>query len=60
MPRYKIENTRTGVIIGEFEAISEDIALDKMAQDAGYADYASACEVAPVAPGEIMVTEIRK
>lgn len=56
MATYKIENTRSGVIFGEYEGISEAAALDTMARDAGYADYAKCCEVAPVADGEIVVT----
>lgn len=56
MATYTIENTRSGVVFGEYEGTSEADALDSMARDAGYADYAKCCEVAPVADGEIVVT----
>ena len=55
MATYQIENTRSGVILGEYEASSEAEALNAMARDAGYADYAACCEVAPVSDGEIVV-----
>lgn len=46
MPRYQITNTASGAYLGEYEADSEDAALDAMARDAGYADYASIPEAA--------------
>ena len=55
---YRIENTRSGVILGDYTADSKEAALDAMARDAGYADYAEAQEVAPAAEGDILVTEI--
>lgn len=55
MTRYNIFNTLSGVSLGTYEADSEAGALDAMARDAGYADYAEANDVAPSAPGEIMV-----
>ena len=54
---YRIENTRSGIILGDYEAETKEAALDAMARDAGYADYAEAQEVAPPAEGEILVTE---
>lgn len=56
--RYQIENTKSGLILGTYEAETEAEALDAMARDAGYADYQAACEIAPPTGGEIAVTEL--
>lgn len=55
---FQIENTASGIVLGSYEAETAAAALDLMAQDAGYADYAEACEAAPSTEGEIVVTEI--
>ena len=55
--RYKIENTTSGLIMGIYEADSEKAALDAMARDAGYDDYADLDEQTPARPGEIDVRE---
>ena len=55
---YQIENTQSGIILGTYEADTPHEALDRMAQDAGYKDYAAAQKVAPAVPGEIVVSEI--
>lgn len=53
--RYRITNTRTGVDLGVYSADDEQGALDAMSREAGYADHADACAVAPVEPGELFV-----
>ena len=55
MSTYLIENNLSGVVLGEYEAESEAEALDVMARDAGYRDYAECCEDVPAKPGEISV-----
>ncbi len=45
MKKYRIENQHSGVDMGIFDGETEEDALDAMARDAGYADYAEACEV---------------
>ncbi len=56
--RYAIENTISGLVIGIYEADSEEEALDKMAQDAGYRDYYDLNERIEADPGEIEVYEV--
>ena len=58
MKKYQIENTNSGIILGVYEAASEDMALEELARDAGYATYAIACEAFSVDEDEILVTEI--
>lgn len=55
--RFQIENTVSGLILGVYEGATEAEALDAMARDAGYADYAEAQKVAPADDGEIAITE---
>jgi hypothetical protein len=55
MTTYRIENMISGVILGDYEGATEAEALDAMARDAGYADYAALCNVVPVKDGEISI-----
>lgn len=64
MKRFEIENITSGVILGEYEAESEADALNKMAQEAGYADFAAAYGTKFTAEGvwiagDIVVTEVK-
>jgi hypothetical protein len=45
MPTYKIENTVSGQVLGAYQARDENAALDAMARDAGYKDFADSCRV---------------
>lgn len=58
MNTYRIVNTVSGLVIGTYTADSKEEALDAMARDASYTDYATLCKVAPAAKGEIVVTEV--
>ena len=57
--KYRIENPRTGAILGEYAAASKADALDELARDAGYRDYHDACVQTGGDPyGTLTVTEV--
>lgn len=58
MKTFRIENTRSGLVLGDYVAADEDSALDVMAQDAGYANFAAACEAVPGREEDYAVTEV--
>ncbi|WP_085561991.1 hypothetical protein [Burkholderia pseudomallei] len=59
MKKWRIENTISGVVLGEYEGETGAQALDACARDAGYADYADLLSRTPAPEdGEILVTEI--
>ena len=63
MSAYSIQSNVTGLHLGTYEADSREAALDAMARDAGYTDYAHACGNAEpheteAAAAELTITEI--
>ena len=44
MTTYRVENTSTGLILGDYIAETVEEALDKCARDAGYKDQADIAE----------------
>jgi hypothetical protein len=58
MPRFIIHNTISGHCFGLYDAESKENALDVLARDAGYDDYADMNSVTPAQDGEIFVEEI--
>lgn len=60
MSKYQISNTISGALMGTFEGETKEAALDAMAREAGYEDYAAAMKVAPAQWGEIIVKELRE
>ncbi len=55
MTTFRITNIVSGMIFGEYEGITPTDALDALARDAGYADYAAASDVVPAKDDEILV-----
>lgn len=58
MNSYRITNTISGLVLGVYEAEDEMAALDAMARDAGFRDYAEACEDYPEIEGEMLVETV--
>ena len=56
MLTFRIETTASGVILGDYEAATTFEALDAMARDAGYADYADCCGSVPTKGGEVVAS----
>lgn len=54
---WTIENTTSGLVLGTYEGATAADALDAMARDAGYRDYADLQAQVPAEDGEIIVTE---
>ncbi len=57
MKKFEISNRNSGLVLGTYEGDTKQDALDAMARDAGYADYASI----PAEAGtedDLIVTEI--
>lgn len=52
---YRITNQSSCAWLGDYEAESEEQALDMMAQDAGYRDYAH-CQAE--VPDNLLVSEV--
>lgn len=46
MAQWRVHNPTTWHEFGVYEGANEQDALDAMARDAGYADFADACETA--------------
>lgn len=59
MTVYRIENTLSGAFLGNYEGATEAEALDALARDAGYTDYASLCDISNAESGEIHIEPLR-
>ena len=56
MKRFEISNTNSGLVIGAYEGETAEDALDAMARDAGYSNYAAI--PAEGETGRLQVTEL--
>ena len=56
--KWRIANSTSGIILGTYEGETKADALDAMAIDAGYKDYATACEATESEAGELTITKI--
>jgi hypothetical protein len=57
MNTYRITNPTTGADLGTYTGTTPAQALDAMAREAGYRDYAACCEDVPAPDGGLRVTE---
>lgn len=55
---YRVENTHSAIILGDYTADSPEEALELLAKDVGYKTYAKMCEVASAVECEISVYEL--
>lgn len=58
MRQWQIENGISGYVLGVYTGETEEEALDEMAVDAGYRDYAHCQAETQSGPGELIVTEV--
>ncbi len=59
MAHYEIQNANTAYVLGVYEGETEEEALDAMARDAGYQDYASIAEQQGQADeDDLVITEV--
>ena len=55
--KYQIENTKSGLVFGIYEAGNEEEALNILAKEEGHKDWVDLVEDYPKAATEILVTE---
>ena len=55
--KYQIENTKSGLVFGIYEADNEEEALNILAKEEGHEDWVDLVEDYPKAATEILVTE---
>jgi len=58
MATYRIANTISGVVMGDYQGATEAEALDAMARDMGGKNYAEIQEISPAEDGEILVKKV--
>ena len=58
MTAFHIENVRSGEEIGRYYAETAGDALNAMARNAGFEDFARACEISPEIKREVVIFEL--
>lgn len=58
MTAFHIENSRSGEELGRYYAENAADALNAMARNAGYENFARACELAPEIKREVFCMEL--